>query len=55
MFSVISAIKRAELRVQNLDGVAVYFCRAQTIIKQCERIKRMAIEHRRLEHSKLTA
>ena len=32
-----------------------YFGRAQTIIKQRERIKRKTIEHRRLQHRKLAA
>ena len=32
-----------------------YFGRAQSIIKQRERIKRQTIEHRRLQHRKLAA
>ena len=32
-----------------------YFGRAQTIIKQRERIKRQTIEHRRLQHHRLAA
>ena len=32
-----------------------YFGRAQSIVKQRERIKRQTIEHRRLQHRKLAA
>ena len=43
---------------ESLDNVTpadAYFGRAQTIIKQRERIKRQTIEHRRLQHRKLAA
>ena len=43
---------------ESLDNVTpadAYFGRAETIIKQRERIKRQTIEHRRLQHRKLAA
>jgi len=43
---------------ESLDNVTpadAYFGRAQTILKQRERIKRQTIEHRRLQHRKLAA
>ena len=43
---------------ESLDNVTpadAYFGRAQTIIKQRERIKRQTIEHRRLQHRKIAA
>jgi putative transposase len=43
---------------ESLNNVApadAYFGRAETIIKQRERIKRQTIEHRRLQHRKLAA
>jgi putative transposase len=39
----------------NVTPADVYFGRAETIIKQRERIKRQTIEHRRLQHRKLAA
>ena len=43
------------ISIDNLTPADVYFGRAQTIIKQRERIKRKTIEHRRLQHRKLAA
>jgi transposase InsO family protein len=43
---------------ESLDNVTpadAYFGRAQTIIKQRERIKRQTIKHRRLQHRRLAA
>ena len=39
----------------NVTPADAYFGRAQSIIKQRERIKRQTIEHRRLQHRKLAA
>jgi len=41
--------------LSNVTPADAYFGRAQTIIKQRERIKRQTIEHRRLQHRKLAA
>ena len=41
--------------LNNVTPADAYFGRAQTIIKQRERIKRQTIEHRRLQHRKLAA
>jgi len=43
---------------ESLDNVTpadAYFGRADAIIKECERIKRKIIEHRRFQHRKLAA
>jgi hypothetical protein len=45
-------------RHESLDNVTpadAYFGRAETIIKQRERIKRQTIQHRRLQHRKIAA
>ncbi len=39
----------------NLTPADAYFGRAQTILKQRERIKRKTIKYRRLQHRKLAA
>ena len=39
----------------NVTPADAYFGRAEAIIKQREKIKRQAIEHRRLQHRKLAA
>jgi len=39
----------------NVTPADAYFGRAETIIRQRERIKRQTIEHRRLQHRKLAA
>ena len=41
--------------LSNVTPADAYFGRAETIIKQRERIKRKTIEHRRLQHRKLAA
>ncbi|MXP13623.1 IS3 family transposase [Altererythrobacter confluentis] len=41
--------------LKNVTPADAYFGRAETIIKQRERIKRKTIEHRRLQHRKLAA
>ncbi len=41
--------------LNNVTPVDVYFGRAETIIKQRERIKRNTIEQRRLHHRKFAA
>ena len=41
--------------LSNVTPADAYFGRAETIIKQRERIKRQTIEHRRLQHRKLAA
>jgi putative transposase len=41
--------------LKNVTPADAYFGRAETIIKQRERIKRQTIEHRRLQHRKLAA
>jgi putative transposase len=41
--------------LSNVTPADAYFGRAPAIIKQCERIKRQTIEHRRLQHRKLAA
>jgi hypothetical protein len=41
--------------LNNVTPADAYFGRAETIIKQRERIKRQTIEHRRLQHRKLAA
>jgi len=41
--------------LKNVTPADAYFGRAQTIIKQRERIKRQTIKHRRLLHQKLAA
>jgi len=45
----------AECIEANKTPADAYFGRAQSIIKQRERIKRQTIEHRRLRHRKLAA
>ncbi|SIS80242.1 hypothetical protein SAMN05421772_105102 [Paracoccus saliphilus] len=41
--------------LSNLTPADAYFGRADTVIKQRERIKRKTIEQRRLHHRKLAA
>ena len=47
--------RRYHESLDNVTPADAYFGRAQTIIKQRERIKRQTIEHRRLQHRKLAA
>ncbi len=47
--------RRYHESLNNVTPADAYFGRAQTIIKQRERIKRQTIEHRRLQHRKLAA
>ena len=54
-----SAVSRLSPNRASADStihrLSAYFGRAETIIKQRERIKRKTIEHRRLQHRKLAA
>jgi hypothetical protein len=57
-FVVIKAADRFHTPNESLDNVTpadAYFGRAETIIKQRERIKRQTTQHRRLQHRKLAA
>ncbi|WP_244606483.1 IS3 family transposase [Arsenicitalea aurantiaca] len=47
--------RRYHESLDNVTPADAYFGRAQTIIKQRERIKRQTIEHRRLQHRNLAA
>eukprot|EP00873_Tetraselmis_striata_P031657 jgi/Tetstr1/451921/TSEL_038957.t1 len=47
--------RRYHESLDNVTPAHAYFGRAQTIIKQRERIKRQTIEHRRLQHRNLAA
>ena len=47
--------RRYHESLNNVTPADAYFGRAQTIIRQRERIKRQTIEHRRLQHRKLAA
>ena len=47
--------RRYHESLDNVTPADAYFGRADTIIKQRERIKRQTIEHRRLQHRKLAA
>src|SRR5690606_38026666 len=47
--------QRYHERLDNVTPADAYFARAQTIIKQRDRIKRKTIEHRRLQHRNLAA
>ena len=47
--------RRYHESLSNVTPADAYFGRAETIIKQRERIKRQTIEHRRLQHRKLAA
>ncbi len=47
--------RRYHESLDNVTPADAYFGRAETIIKQRERIKRQTIEHRRLQHRKLAA
>ncbi len=47
--------RRYHESLNNVTPADAYFGRAETIIKQRERIKRQTIEHRRLQHRKLAA
>ncbi|MGV0821169.1 IS3 family transposase [Martelella sp. AMO21009] len=47
--------RRYHESLDNVTPADAYFGRAQTIIKQPERIKRQTIEHRRLQHRNLAA
>ena len=47
--------RRYHESLNNVTPADAYFGRAETIIKQRERIKRKTIEHRRLQHRKLAA
>ena len=47
--------QRCHESLNNVTPADAYFGRAETIIKQRERIKRQTIEHRRLQHRKLAA
>ena len=55
---IIRIIGQSHLPAESPDNVTpadAYFGRAETIIKQRERIERQTIEHRRLQHRKLAA
>ena len=47
--------RRYHESLNNVTPADAYFGRAETIIRQRERIKRQTIEHRRLKHRKLAA
>ena len=47
--------RRYHESLANVTPADAYFDRAQSIIKQRERIKRQTIEHRRLQHRKPAA
>ena len=47
--------RRYHESLDNVTPADAYFGRAETILKQRERIKRQTIEHRRLQHRKLAA
>ena len=47
--------RRYHESLENVTPADAYFGRAETIIKQRERIKRQTIEHRRLQHRKLAS
>ena len=47
--------RRYHENLSNVTPADAYFGRAETTIKQHERIKRKTIEHRRLQHRKLAA
>ena len=47
--------QRYHKSLNNVTPADAYFGRAETIVKQRERIKQKTIEHRRLHHRKLAA
>ncbi|SIS59156.1 hypothetical protein SAMN05421772_101686, partial [Paracoccus saliphilus] len=47
--------RRYHESLNNVTPADAYFDKADTIIKQRERIKRKTIQHRRLQHRKLAA
>ena len=47
--------RRCHESLNNVTPAGAYFGRASSIVQQRERIKRKTIEHRRLQHRKLTA
>lgn len=47
--------RRYHESLDNATPADAYFGKAQTIIKQRERIKRQTIQHRRLQHRKIAA
>jgi putative transposase len=49
------SLRYSSAMLNNVTPADAYFGRAPAIIKQRERIKRQAIEYRRLQHRKLAA